>query len=415
MGEGKADRRREIESLLDERRKYETWLTQLEARRDAAPSHVYDRVLGDYRERLDAVGEKLSAETGAIEDLVRELEARLDEERQAVAARSDERAEAALRAAVGEFSEKEWAARRRKLDDAIDGLRSKFDGTERELATLKELLGSVSGADRPARPSLEQAAITRVTGDLAIASDAPAADAGAEAAEPETAEPETAEREAAEPEVAEPEAAAEADAGAPDAGEADAADHDSALVDEVVAFEEVAAFDAELPIEEVATVEDASAIGDGGMTESAHDTGVVDSPSPLSPPPDAAAQPELEAAREADAEAAPERRPAFDELEFLRSVAGTPTNPRGTKAEGNSGPARPARRDSRAPARGAARGAAAEPPELPDLTPPGPSPLGAPTPRTSQAVRSLKCGECGTLNFPTEWYCERCGGELAAF
>ena len=43
------------------------------------------------------------------------------------------------------------------------------------------------------------------------------------------------------------------------------------------------------------------------------------------------------------------------------------------------------------------------------------SPLGAPTPRTSQAIRSLKCGECGTLNFPTEWYCERCGGELAAF
>jgi uncharacterized OB-fold protein len=30
-------------------------------------------------------------------------------------------------------------------------------------------------------------------------------------------------------------------------------------------------------------------------------------------------------------------------------------------------------------------------------------------------VKSLKCGECGTLNYPTEWYCERCGGELAAF
>jgi hypothetical protein len=37
------------------------------------------------------------------------------------------------------------------------------------------------------------------------------------------------------------------------------------------------------------------------------------------------------------------------------------------------------------------------------------------TPRTSEAVKSLKCQECGTLNFPTEWYCERCGGELAAF
>jgi Rubredoxin-like zinc ribbon domain (DUF35_N) len=40
--------------------------------------------------------------------------------------------------------------------------------------------------------------------------------------------------------------------------------------------------------------------------------------------------------------------------------------------------------------------------------------LGRPTPRTSQAIKTLKCQECGTLNFPTEWYCERCGGELAA-
>jgi len=28
-------------------------------------------------------------------------------------------------------------------------------------------------------------------------------------------------------------------------------------------------------------------------------------------------------------------------------------------------------------------------------------------------AKTLKCGECGTLNRPTEWYCERCGAELA--
>jgi len=34
--------------------------------------------------------------------------------------------------------------------------------------------------------------------------------------------------------------------------------------------------------------------------------------------------------------------------------------------------------------------------------------------RASQTVaRTLKCGECGSLNRPTEWYCERCGAELA--
>lgn len=43
-----------------------------------------------------------------------------------------------------------------------------------------------------------------------------------------------------------------------------------------------------------------------------------------------------------------------------------------------------------------------------------PSSLGRPTPRTSQAIKTLKCAECGSMNYPTEWYCERCGGELAA-
>jgi hypothetical protein len=28
--------------------------------------------------------------------------------------------------------------------------------------------------------------------------------------------------------------------------------------------------------------------------------------------------------------------------------------------------------------------------------------------------RTLKCQECGTMNYPTEWYCERCGAELVS-
>jgi hypothetical protein len=26
--------------------------------------------------------------------------------------------------------------------------------------------------------------------------------------------------------------------------------------------------------------------------------------------------------------------------------------------------------------------------------------------------KTLRCNECQTLNFPSEWYCEKCGGEL---
>jgi hypothetical protein len=31
-----------------------------------------------------------------------------------------------------------------------------------------------------------------------------------------------------------------------------------------------------------------------------------------------------------------------------------------------------------------------------------------------QAAKTIKCLACGTMNLPTDWYCEKCGGELAA-
>ena len=34
--------------------------------------------------------------------------------------------------------------------------------------------------------------------------------------------------------------------------------------------------------------------------------------------------------------------------------------------------------------------------------------------KSSETAKSLKCGECGSMNYPTEWYCERCGAELAS-
>ncbi|MGH7671260.1 MAG: hypothetical protein ACREMC_00030 [Gemmatimonadales bacterium] len=55
---------------------------------------------------------------------------------------------------------------------------------------------------------------------------------------------------------------------------------------------------------------------------------------------------------------------------------------------------------------------------------PGDPPRGAPMSAPSasapdvndepEAVKTLKCRECGSMNQPTEWYCENCGAELAA-
>lgn len=32
-----------------------------------------------------------------------------------------------------------------------------------------------------------------------------------------------------------------------------------------------------------------------------------------------------------------------------------------------------------------------------------------------ESEKTLKCPECGVMNYATEWYCERCGGELSSF
>ena len=80
-----------------------------------------------------------------------------------------------------------------------------------------------------------------------------------------------------------------------------------------------------------------------------------------------------------------------DELAFLKSVAGD---------------------DRRAAPRRSGETARPETPPEPAVTTAAPQPSAKPG-QASQA-KTLKCGECGTLNRPTEWYCERCGAELAA-
>ena len=54
---------------------------------------------------------------------------------------------------------------------------------------------------------------------------------------------------------------------------------------------------------------------------------------------------------------------------------------------------------------------------MPETAVPSPAPAAPAAKAAAQpptANKTLKCGDCGTLNRATEWYCERCGAELAA-
>ncbi|HJU69400.1 MAG TPA: hypothetical protein VJ650_14260 [Gemmatimonadaceae bacterium] len=96
----------------------------------------------------------------------------------------------------------------------------------------------------------------------------------------------------------------------------------------------------------------------------------------------------------------------FDELEFLKSVVdsrGRPVNP--TPSAGQ--PANDAQNNP------FGLGLPSEPssPHVPRQSTQVPSFLKD---VPSEQVKTLKCQECSTMNYPTEWYCERCGAELAA-
>lgn len=90
----------------------------------------------------------------------------------------------------------------------------------------------------------------------------------------------------------------------------------------------------------------------------------------------------------------------FDELEFLKSVTDS-RGARGGLATAETSAAVDTDRKTTArptPARGGTSGSV--PVFLRDVP--------------AEQTKTLKCQECGTMNYPTEWYCERCGAELAA-
>ena len=105
---------------------------------------------------------------------------------------------------------------------------------------------------------------------------------------------------------------------------------------------------------------------------------------PAAPPPRAAPKPPAPQAEPAAAQ--------VDELTFLKSVSDEEPReaPRRTSAGGSSSTATSA------------------PPRASEVQAPAGSGKAA-----AAVAKTLKCADCGTLNRPTEWYCERCGAELA--
>jgi type IV secretory pathway VirB10-like protein len=328
----------ELPPLLEERSRYESWLTALEARRETTPQHVFERVNADYRGRLQRVEEQIASHRQHILDERASLESRLSLLKAEEQLRRDERAELELRAHVGELAGNEAEKAFRAVDEVINQLVSEKSVLEKRIGELDALLEI-----RPTPPAPAAAAPKAPAAPESVVAKAPVREPQREAAREPQRE---AQRQPAR----------------------------------------------EAPREQTR-----------GATR----------------------EPQRES-QELRVPQAP--GDSVDELAFLSEVVGQKDRPSGA-ASAASQPANSGqtahtanastfgRNDSGAESLlsgldDSSRRTSGEAPFAANVS--GNIPIVLRTSGQTEQTKTLKCGECGTMNYPTEWYCERCGAELAA-
>jgi hypothetical protein len=414
----------EVRTLVAERQRYDDWLTALEAKRDDTPPRVYERVHGDYVGRRGEVIAQLQSHVGSLTTLGSELEGRLRDLEARLAEHEEELAEGMLRNLVGEYDGDRWESVRQDVEHKIEALGQERAALASEVEDVQTLLASARTA-----PVADD-----VSGPEAIDASAPVV------VEPEHEEPAA---------VAEPTPVAAVEAIVEEAAPV------AELImptDELEDTAEIAvplAFASEEVIEPVntATITDAVAEQEGALLDF-DVSGLVENPVPhgarhedvladvaaLFDTSSITAVPEPSA----PVGAAPTDRAEFDDAlamfgestsdadaEFLRSLDGIVAEhdapPRGgalvdcTTATATP-PAAPNTGD---PFDDLAFLRSVIAPGAPGAEPPAPVSLpkaaASSTANSNEPQKTLRCTECSTMNLPTEWYCERCGGELAAF
>lgn len=135
---------KEIVRLLDRRATLGGWLAKLNELRGTVRPDVYEKVRGDYEERLRAQETELAAHRSDMEAALAERGARVLQ----LEADRDERAaeleEAELRFAVGEFKEGEYEKRKEQHDRTLAQLDAELEADRAALAKLDEVVGVLS-------------------------------------------------------------------------------------------------------------------------------------------------------------------------------------------------------------------------------------------------------------------------------
>lgn len=266
-----------LNGLLKERQRYEEWLSALEEKRANTSESVYQRVQADYTTRLREVSSKLAERAGELRENIDALTLRLDDIVRQESQQRDARQEAELRAAVGEYTDKQWKEIGGAWDKELARLVKEKNAIDAQLNELNRIF-ALSVKEKQAE---------------AIAARRPGSEDGSRT-----------------------------------------------------------------PLSPVVP------------------RTAIPQPPTLNPP--ARTEQPVAARVQQPPQNNPAGRSPFDQFPVLRPGGGT-----------------------------------AAPPSTAVATPPSvPKTGGTQDPRSEQH-KTLKCPECGAANYPTEWYCERCGGELA--
>ncbi len=361
----------EVRALVAERQRYDDWLTALEARRADTPAHVFDRVHADYAGRRRGVMVNLRQHVSGLSASANDLEERLTSLESRLGALEDERAEAMLRTAVGEFDADRWEQVRQDVESQIAGLGEQRSALLSEVDEVKTLLASASSEPDPelevvpeAELAVEAPAQGEAVADVAAQADHAQADQGQ--AEQEHGDVFPLSDMVSDADANRVSASTEASVSPTVEPELAGLDHSLAMFTSDPAPDSYSAPSAPpvvSPSLDGLDVFDDAELGDLRMTPPARSTATVTPPSANRV--DARAETRMtDAPSTHDAAVA---RDGFDDLAFLRSVV-DPSSAGGSRATSGG-----------------------------------------------EQQKTLRCTECGTMNLPTEWYCERCGGELAAF
>jgi hypothetical protein len=332
---------------MQERVKFEAWIAGIEERRESTPANVYDRVHGDYVAKLAAVLEALKTHARELEQQAERFTARLAELATQEQQRLDTRAEAELRAHVGELSQEEWSVRAREADDALAAIAAEQAVVAADLNRVHELLGAAAERPAAAPAASEPAHATQAAAPAPAPEPAPhAADLGLPTVESQSE---------------------------PSAGAAESATPEQQSFDELAFLKSV--------------VSPAKA------------------GAPVAPSASSAPTPPRSAAAVARAQTAGNHPTPRASQPVRATQAG-----RASQAKRQSGSAV---RDEAGGADGlVGKAAEGDPPFAANVS--GNHPVVLRPSGPVEQPKTLKCAECGAMNYATEWYCERCGAELAS-